>query len=405
MISAPPQRERWTPLSPEDQSEVLRALEEVLASQYFSNSKRYPAVLRYLVEQALLGRGDEIKERTVGIEVFGRAPDYDTNLDTIVRYTAGEVRKRLALYYHEAEASIQIGISARSYSAEFLRPVDVVPTLESDEKTEREPLPPRDRPQELVPENTRIRGRLAWSIIALSAALLLFIGIRSWNDTRSDAMRLFWGPILNQKTPTIISLGGLPFPQYQDHVAGVASDDGSGNPYLSFESGLAMGRIVAVLNAHGHSYRVQPATTTTITQIRESPTVLIGAYNNDWTLRLTDSLRFHFAALPEKRIVDTKDPSRSWARDPSKPFGDTADYALVARFRDPSTDSMIVVIAGLQRFGTDAASQFVTSRDLLEQFDRQVGRKWGENNVEVVLRVDAMKGRTAAPIVVASDVW
>jgi hypothetical protein len=56
----------------------------VLASPQFCNSKRYPALLRYVVEQTLLGHGDEIKERTVGIDVFGRTPDYDTNLDTIV---------------------------------------------------------------------------------------------------------------------------------------------------------------------------------------------------------------------------------------------------------------------------------------------------------------------------------
>ena len=93
---------------------MLHALEEVLASPHFCNSKRYPALLRYVVEQTLLGHGDEIKERTVGIDVFGRAPDYDTNLDTIVRYTVGEVRRRLALHYHEIEAQIQISLTARS---------------------------------------------------------------------------------------------------------------------------------------------------------------------------------------------------------------------------------------------------------------------------------------------------
>ncbi len=92
------------------------------ASSYFCNSKRYPALLQYLVEQTLQGSGDEIKERTVGVEVFGRRPDYDTNLDTIVRYTAGEVRKRLALYHQNSpNAGIQISLTARSYHVEFLR--------------------------------------------------------------------------------------------------------------------------------------------------------------------------------------------------------------------------------------------------------------------------------------------
>lgn len=98
---------------------MLRALEEVLESSYFSNSRRYPALFKYVVEQTLLGRGDELKERTVGIDVFGRAPDYDTNLDTVVRYSAGEIRKRLALHYHGApDSQIQISLTARSYRPE-----------------------------------------------------------------------------------------------------------------------------------------------------------------------------------------------------------------------------------------------------------------------------------------------
>lgn len=75
MNQADRMRERLTPSTPEEHAEVLHALEEVLASPHFCNSKRYPALLRYIVEQTLLGHGDEIKERTVGIDVFGRAPD------------------------------------------------------------------------------------------------------------------------------------------------------------------------------------------------------------------------------------------------------------------------------------------------------------------------------------------
>ena len=89
----------------------------------------------------------------------------------------------------------------------------------------------------------------------------------------------------------------------------------------------------------------------------------------------------------------------------SRPFSDSPDYALVARFRNPSTDSMVVVIAGVQRFGTDAASQFATSSELLESFNRQVGWNWRDKNVEVVLRVDVVNGRAGAPIVVATHIW
>jgi hypothetical protein len=122
-----------------------------------------------------------------------------------------------------------------------------------------------------------------------------------------------------------------------------------------------MGRVAALVNGMGGSYVVQSSNATTMAQIRDSPVVLIGAYNNEWTQRLLKPLRFHFSSHPDEQIVDGMNPGRRWIRDLSHPYSETPDYALVARFRNPSTDSMVVVVAGLQRNGTDAAAQFITS--------------------------------------------
>jgi hypothetical protein len=59
-------------------------------------------LLAYTVEQTLLGNASELKERTIGVEAFGREPDYDVDLDPIVRTTAVEVQKQLAQYYYRA---------------------------------------------------------------------------------------------------------------------------------------------------------------------------------------------------------------------------------------------------------------------------------------------------------------
>ncbi len=109
--------EPWHPETSHDREEILVALQEVLASPHFCNSKRYPALLRYVVETSLAGKADLLKERTLGVEVFHRPPDYDTNADTVVRYTAGEVRKRLSLYYHDHDSRLQISLPAGSYVA------------------------------------------------------------------------------------------------------------------------------------------------------------------------------------------------------------------------------------------------------------------------------------------------
>ena len=67
---------------------------------------------------------EPLKERTLGVEVFGRAPDYDTNLDPVVRTTAVEIRKRIAQYYHEEghQNEIRIDFPAGSYLPEFRMP-------------------------------------------------------------------------------------------------------------------------------------------------------------------------------------------------------------------------------------------------------------------------------------------
>ena len=94
-------RDAWHPQTRETARRFSHELHEVLASPHFSNSKRYPALLQYIVENTLAGKSELLKERTLGVEVFDRPPTYDTNADTVVRYTAGEVRKRLLLYYSE----------------------------------------------------------------------------------------------------------------------------------------------------------------------------------------------------------------------------------------------------------------------------------------------------------------
>ena len=71
---------------------MLRELHSIADSPYFCNSKRYPALLRYIVENALAGKSELLKERALGIDVFDRPATYDTNADTVVRFTAGEVR-------------------------------------------------------------------------------------------------------------------------------------------------------------------------------------------------------------------------------------------------------------------------------------------------------------------------
>src|SRR5271166_2399496 len=114
-----------------DRLAIRNQLDRLLAHPFFQTSKRYPAFLRYVIESTLQGRADQLKERSIGIEVFGRQPDYDTNLDHRVRTVAGEVRKRLAQYYIEPgrENEIRFDLPPGSYVPQFRRPSATEPKL------------------------------------------------------------------------------------------------------------------------------------------------------------------------------------------------------------------------------------------------------------------------------------
>src|SRR5579872_4598255 len=100
---------------------IREELNRVLASHEFRTSKRSQEFLKYVVENTLNGHADMLKERTIGIEVFGRSTSYDPSDDATVRVKAGEVRKRLGLYYSSegAHNPLRIELPSGTYVPEF----------------------------------------------------------------------------------------------------------------------------------------------------------------------------------------------------------------------------------------------------------------------------------------------
>src|SRR3954468_13620223 len=74
-------------------------LARVLASAGFARNERMSRFLTFVVEESLAGRGDNLKESVIALEVFARRPDYDPRIDSIVRTEAARLRTRLAEYY------------------------------------------------------------------------------------------------------------------------------------------------------------------------------------------------------------------------------------------------------------------------------------------------------------------
>src|SRR5258708_15306111 len=92
------------------ESDVLNYLDDILNGLAFKGSPRSQAFLKHVVEKALHGDSEDLRERSIGIALFERPAAYDTADDAIVRVTASDVRKRLLQHYGNigAEAEIRI---------------------------------------------------------------------------------------------------------------------------------------------------------------------------------------------------------------------------------------------------------------------------------------------------------
>jgi adenylate cyclase len=101
--------------------EIEQALQKILASQGFSQSTRLTAFLKFVVDEALEGRGQRLKGYTIATEVFGKPADFDANTDPYVRVEAGRLRQRLAEYYATAGAhdAVRIDFKRGSYAPRF----------------------------------------------------------------------------------------------------------------------------------------------------------------------------------------------------------------------------------------------------------------------------------------------
>ncbi|MEP6783687.1 MAG: hypothetical protein ABI983_08455, partial [Acidobacteriota bacterium] len=71
-------------MTPLPESDVRAELDRILATKGFSSAGRLSRLLRYVVEKTLAGETDQLKEYSVGVEVFDRDDKYDPRLDSIV---------------------------------------------------------------------------------------------------------------------------------------------------------------------------------------------------------------------------------------------------------------------------------------------------------------------------------
>ena len=169
-------------------------------------------------------------------------------------------------------------------------------------------------------------------------------------------------------------------------------------------------KVTGILQSSGKQYMLKGEGSTTLDELRRGPTVFVGAYDNAWTLRLTNALRFHFANdadMTHLWIVDSTAPDkRRWMVDRRVQMATNnyRDYAIVARFTDAVTGKPTLIAAGIARGGTIAAGEFLTSPALLKAVhERRPSAQ--TKNVEVVLSTQIINGEPGTPSIEAAYFW
>jgi hypothetical protein len=413
--------ESWTPSSELEKAAVHQQLEKLLATPLFHSSKRYPSFLKYVVTRSLAGQTDQLKERILGVEIFGRSADYDTNTDPIVRVTAAEIRKRIEQYYQDPKHSqeIRLYLPAGSYAPQYSwpgRPSGLAATaVEAPNHTdEARSTHPVDSP---VVSAYSVRAAFSGGKLAIALLLLVLAGTPTviWFTSRPSALKQFWEPFVKSSEPVLFCIADqsqystLKLRDAADPQREITLNDSMVTIIIDDVSPLV--NMAGLLRTYGKTYRVQGEATTSLTDLRRGPSVFIGAFDNGWTLRLTSPLRFHFANdrdMTQFWIEDRTNPgNRGWMLDRTvqQQTGTYKDYAIVARVVDPDTDQFVVVAAGIGRGGTVAAGEFLVDANRMEDMLRQVPQSWKQKNMEIVLETQVIQGRSGPPRITAVHVW
>jgi hypothetical protein len=409
-------------LPAEKTEEVLAELERVLGSSVFRNSRRCQSLLRKIVEHTLAGEIDRLKERALGVEVFGRPPDYDTSLDPVVRASAAEIRKKLAQYYQESghESEAHIDLPPGSYLAEF-HFASERPGVEIPEA----PIPVAP----LVIAKPGIHRRLP--IVLVVSCLCVGVLAASLTEIRGRHSDLddLWAPMLKSPGMVLVCVGlqaafNFTSAREQDEIQGITRQarkvSGERIPpedlvllrdrYVALDDALCLVRLTSLLEKYRKAYRIRGEGATSFADLRDTPAVLIGAFSNPWTLRTADQLRFTFRKDSEHdtgMVYDRQHPDNTqWKLANYWPNWDVpVDYAIVTRMVDSTSDRPVMIAAGLTQYGTIGAGEFLSSQEYFSEAVRRLPGSWQKKNLQIVLSVPVVNRISGRPRVLATHVW
>jgi len=388
---------------------ALEGLANILESEYFRGSQRCCHFLEYSVRYVLDGRPiDELKERTLGVEVFHKAGDYDTAQDNIVRVTANEVRKRLAQYYggEHRNRKLTIHIPSGAYAASLnWSEEDSSPQVLAASATEPKTF-------DLGKSDIGVvrRSRFGWLIIVASvlavvalSALILYRQLHA-----NDVVQGVWSAVLDSPKVAVICISEPVAYRPESNMDAPLGPADRMMPvpdaFVGSGDAFALADVASFLGKRGKEWQLLLGNSTPSDTLLAGPIILVGVHANKWTPTITKNLQFFFGV--GNAIYDRSNPRIKWSLDQLTPDWKTnEDYALVSRFTNPGSGQPVIVIAGLTNFGTQAAGDFLTNQGLLSEAMQKAPKDWKHKNFQFVLHTQVIGNSPEQPTVIAANFW
>jgi hypothetical protein len=433
-------------------------LKEVIEGSAFKASHRSGQFLKYIVDQAIAGHFESLKERVIGIELFGRSPSYDTGEDAIVRVTASDVRKRLLQHYgkDDATSEFRISLPLGAYIPEIARRthfsangnsplngtvaeadhVADMPHLDLLQGSVHAPL------HDVTVESARPRVRSGiprlFFIAALCTLALVASAFVAWN--RYSVVRvvprssLLWSAFFHspQSTqiitsdPNIAEIDGLTGGQvsvsdYANHnytpdpakltpeLANLCRNILRGDKAAGVDVPIAV-YIGQMALASSREVSVHAARSIQIQDLAsEDNFVFLGSpRSNPWSALFGDQLDFRFVFDPKAKTEFIRNehprPQEASAYVPTAPGWQTGQtFATVALVKNPDQVGQVLLVAGATGEGTAAAGRFITDTARMNATLKECGvRNSGEvQHWQLLLQLNAMAGAPSNVDVIA----
>lgn len=423
--------------------EVRDHLAEILHSPIFKASPRSQHLLSYVVEKALDGEFDLLKERLIGTVLFGRSPGYDTGEDAIVRVSASDLRKRLLQFYGSGHAQSPLRID--------LPPGSYIPSFCTVESTPLEPLPAAPIAEPLpkdpatvsfasAPQQKRTKTR---HVVAAAVLVMAVVAFGLWMLRPSaGSQSLPWSALFSRtggQTQIILSDTNISALQFLLGVRIPLSDYANRKymPELDHPLSVEMQRVCKGLT--GIDYTAATATVDAMMVLRAAQ--IAGPYASRIKTRPTRSMQLRDFEGDDNYILLGSLSSNPWgalfaghldfAFDYDKTYGGeflrnnhprpgelpryvpTAlggatgrTFGIIAFIRNPNHNGHVLLVAGTTAEATEAGVKLVTDRAAFSSVLQRNGidASGPPRHFELLLSVDEMAGAPAESQIVAFHV-